>query len=791
MNTIYDVLSKFYETVRNNLFYILLSLLVPIILWKVKIGEDLIFDLLDLSNYRYLNAPILIGAFVMISLINWVIPVLAIDVWRIVLNKRLKSEVLYKSLIKLYNGEIGGGKKNRQFPIRYFACLPWFIFLFVLVKSLFADSLISILFIGLLFCGIMILDRISKRGNAPLWFQKPWDFLNRQSFSEKKKAILYVFGMATLFLLFLFIILGVGLFFGEPRMNWIIAISHLLSILLVYAYMRFSENLKIESDRVAYLISKYTYSLYIFVTILLLIVLQYSNSKAWPVHIGFFSPIIVLIVAVCFYLLLADLFITAQLNITRIYNDRPEKYDVPEIVESKSVSSWYVPFIYLLAVMFAFTFFFKSINSHRIRKEVVKPQDYYGANSRPMLSDYFDAWVERRFQETKSHSIKVFLISGQGGGSRAAAWMYMAMKHMSEKDTLFSKNLFSISTVSGSTSGAAMYLADQYLNVPFSSNEIVPKMKTIYSRNYLSSAFWGMFIGDGYEGFKYELFKNFNYNQSQPKDRNYYFQNEEVDAYTEATRLKSIGSVDSFFYKDYLKAYISNLKVSNKVDLYNFPLFFINSAVVETGERGVFSPVLLDDFSFAVDLYGLFKQHVKHNGSTYVNIPLIACVNQSQAFPLMNAYNYVDHTGRLMDGGIYENSGTTTTLEIYETLKKHIQSKDIFDRSKYDSIKFVCINIVNTDMEKEQTTIPFRASSILNTFTAAFQSPFGGHENFSYKNILKKVSIQPDTAFSLSLKIEVPLTRMLTKNSIDEMFHTLQDSIKSKQEFFNVSKTAP
>src|SRR3546814_8572710 len=64
---------------------------------------------------------------------------------------------------------------------------------------------------------------------------------------------------------------------------------------------------------------------------------------------------------------------------------------------------------------------------------------------------------------------------------------------------------------------------------------------------------------------------------------------------------------------------------SSSIFQLDLPLFFINSAIVETGERGVFSPVDLASFSLAADLYGLSKQH-----HPLYNLPLITCVNRSE-----------------------------------------------------------------------------------------------------------------------------------------------------------------
>lgn len=44
---LYGWLQKLYNTVKLNLFYMLLSLLVPLILWKVQVGRDVVVTLAD------------------------------------------------------------------------------------------------------------------------------------------------------------------------------------------------------------------------------------------------------------------------------------------------------------------------------------------------------------------------------------------------------------------------------------------------------------------------------------------------------------------------------------------------------------------------------------------------------------------------------------------------------------------------------------------------------------------------------------------------------------------------
>lgn len=757
--TLYGFLLKLYNTVKLNLFYILLSLLVPVILWKVQVGRDIVVTLAEPAQHAYFNIPLLIAAFSLLALSNWAIPVLAIDIWRAATRRHVSSQLLYSGLIALYNGNSVEGKQ--QFPIRYFASLPWIAFLYVTVTSFFpAKALVGIGTLILLMAGIFLLDWQYRKKRVPRLFQRLWDnAADENAAADRSKALRYVALMALFFLLFLALIglIGYGLRDSRTGLTALILSANFIGILVNYAYMKFAENVDVKNIGLSYHVSKYIHICSLSCMLLLAVLLQSCNGRGWPVEIGFFSPIFVLITAISLFLFLADVLITAQLTITWVYNGQSS---------GRPLLVWYNPLIRLLALGFVFLFFFNSVNSHRIRKQPIQPSQAFTAAMRPSLITYFDRWAQDRVTAAQD-TLDVYLVSGQGGGSRAAVWFFMAMNYLdSLKSTpshRFAENVFSISTVSGSTSGAAMYLADRYLKVSPQPASVAPRMKTLYARNYLSSSFWGALIGDGFEGIKYEVSgRLWDTRKAFPKDRNYYFQQEEIQGYADATPSLDREEINGFFKTDYLRPYV----LSTDTVKFNtaLPLFFINSAIVETGQRGVFAPVDLASFSLGTDLYALFKQY-----NPAFHIPLIACVNQSQAFPVINAYNYLDGAGRLIDGGIYENSGTATTLEIYETLRRYMAtSPDV----PYN-VRFICINIVNTDMDAARDDVRFRPASVLNTLTAAFQSPFGGHEQFSYRNILRRV-IAPDTAYSFPLSRPVPLTRMLQSAAIDTMYVSLR-----------------
>src|SRR5690606_6933429 len=104
------------------------------------------------------------------------------------------------------------------------------------------------------------------------------------------------------------------------------------------------------------------------------------------------------------------------------------------------------------------------------------------------------------------------------------------------------------------------------------------------------------------------------------------------------------------------------------------PLLFLNSTVVETGQRLVMSPVRIDEPSFSEALDG--RSVLGHE------VPLSAAVHNSARFTYVSPAGTVrrlDRTStggraewiRLVDGGYFENSGAVTAAEILRAVRKH------------------------------------------------------------------------------------------------------------------------
>ncbi len=764
MEKILNFIERLYNSLLYNGFYIILSFLFPFIIYELDAGNEIIENILD-ENIG-LNISLIMISFFLLAYSVWGVPTIALPIWKFFTGNESKTEILYNYLTTVYSGDgklensnCANTKINShlQIPIKYFAVFPWMMFIFTCVKVFFNLSL-TFLAVFVLIVMLYIIDKnivkISKTYNN-------WLFKNQNDLSENKFSSRYLM-FVLLFLFFIFIPaiidkITVNSFLGN---KFLIGINS-LQLLSFYTFISYLENLgKGISIKTKFAISNYSYIIVLSISIIAIIALFILNRNF---NISICSPIFVVVSIVAVLIMFFDICFTSQLLLTHIAHDiRPSctnpDCDLKQTNKRKlQIYKW---IIYALIPVFIYFIFFHSINKHLIR-EVNNPTNKEFTDNRETFDNYFKKWNDNRGPDKDT----IYLISGPGGGSRAAVWFYLGMKKLDRiyGGDKFYNNVFSISTVSGSTSGANMYLAEKYLTKnSIISKEEIPSSKDlarkIYSKNYFSSTFFGLLIGDGIEGI------------INPKiDRNYYFQKEEMNAFSEAYELKNnqIIEANKFFENDLLYPYKNC----------NTPLFLINTSLINYGKRGVFSPVKLKNISLGVDLYANYSSASSKKG---YGIPMITCVNQSQAFPIINSYNYLEGSGRLCDGGLYDNSGCTTTLEVYQALKKYFKSNNI------TNIKIICLNIINGKIEMDFYP-KYESSSILNTLSGVEEVLFSGHESYAYYNLARQIknsneflnTKDKDTTI-LPLK-SYNLTRMLSKKAIDSIYNDMYTKKRAKQ----------
>jgi len=301
-------------------------------------------------------------------------------------------------------------------------------------------------------------------------------------------------------------------------------------------------------------------------------------------------------------------------------------------------------------------------------------------------------------------------------------------------------------------------------------DSILTFVKDLYSKNYLSSGILGLTLSDYFiDGIRCNL-------GNSKRDRNFYFQNEEIKSFVQSAAFKnkyrykdSIALAEQYFLNDYLY----NYQDTQRTDI---PIFLINTTIIETGRKAIFSPIRLKNFSIFEDVYDNFRDC---GTNRYRALPLITCVNQGQAFPMLNTYNLIHGTGRLGDGGLYENSGTETTLELYEKLFKIAQG--------IGKIKLVCITILNSPIKNEE--LSSSSNSYLGTLQFAMANPFKGRERTAIERLNNFLNpkeygnhpvLQPKNNYSL--------TRALSKQTINEMYLDLINNKDFVSAFTNTLK---
>lgn len=776
---------KLYNTIKYNGLYILLSLMFPLLFYKLDAGREIV--LFMLNENQQVNLILIAFSFSIISLSIWCIPVLAIDYFNAITDGYSNKNEIFEKIDNNYNGfleETISDKNDKkitpQIPVKYLSIFPWIVFVATLGVVFYNNK--GLFLVGVISCigAIVLINYLIKKNLHHL----------KNSFWQKEKKKWYFF----YFIGFTFIIyLLIPFFFKNNNQHiFLIIVYYFFGFIMHYTFIYLYDLIrKLEIDYPVdhaqtqikpigfnYKSARLIHIGVIISVVVLLGVFYWLNRTA---SLGYFNPIVVSVVISCFLILSFEFFISSQNLMIKIVGENSLKLKL------------YKYAIIIVSIGVLYSYFFASLNNHIIRKENIANYEKAEFN-RLKLEDYFQKWYDEK--NTDHNNIKkdsvftVYLVSGQGGGSRAGAWFLMNMLYMDAKNESFYDHIFSISTVSGSSSGANMYYAfhQSGSNInpnrqlidenakktdSITYNKIKNFTKNIYNRNYLNSGFFGLILND----FSIDALTNKFLDER--KDRNYTLQKEELKAFEESyftlfpTGLKKqkneaqrqiiindslakLKKIRNYFEGDFFNIYKNN---------YSNPLFFLNATIIDDGTKGIFSAVKMD-FSLFRDLYGDYRNC---NASDNYALPMVACVNQSQAFPVMNAYNYLHGSGRLGDGGIYENSGTETTLEVYKTLRKFCDEKKI-------KVEFVFINLMNSKINGKQNN-DFTKASYLNTLSAMSKNPFYGHEFVAYEKLKNEITNKTDF-ISIIPENKYTLTRMLSAATIDSLFKNI--TVKNK-----------
>ena len=329
---------------------------------------------------------------------------------------------------------------------------------------------------------------------------------------------------------------------------------------------------------------------------------------------------------------------------------------VGSVLDFVGMRSRYPVFLTLLALAVLFSLW----NDNHAVRTLPEPQ----ADPREDLQGALRSWMSRqRYRPAGARDrIPLYVVNAEGGGIRAAYWTVTVLGQIQDDNPCFADQLFSLSGVSGGSLGASVFialLAEQRAAgaVPRCGKsaaasgrfEVKSKAQNILGEDFLSPVVASMLYPDLLQRFIFWPVESF--------DRALALEH----AWERAWRLH-MPRTDRF-------AEPLDRLWGDKARW--TPALFLNATWVETGKRLIASNVRIaprnadapEDFVDTEDAQRFFAPR---------SLPLSAAAHMSARFTYVSPAGTLVKEGkaygRVVDGGYFENSGATTTLEILKTV---------------------------------------------------------------------------------------------------------------------------
>jgi hypothetical protein len=305
------------------------------------------------------------------------------------------------------------------------------------------------------------------------------------------------------------------------------------------------------------------------------------------------------------------------------------------------------------------------------------------------MEEYFLRWLDRRAAAgAPDRAIPVFLVSVEGGGIRAAYWTAAVLGQLEDdarRDCLsFASHVFSISSVSGGSLGAAAFAAalqadpdpasgakcisspttDAALPTAMGPVMVGPSIRRraaqMLSEDFLSPTVAAALFPDLFQRFVPVPFL---------RDRATALEEAWEQAWADTN-----GSNPDAFRRPFIDLW-------SRAD-YSLPLLFFNSTVVESGQRALTHPlvglVARDEGTFA-PVRGPFADALHVHDVLPDGVALSTAVQLSARFTYVSPAGRIDLPAqgrrlRLVDGGYFDNSGAVTTHEIFAAIDHAVRN---------------------------------------------------------------------------------------------------------------------
>ncbi len=276
-------------------------------------------------------------------------------------------------------------------------------------------------------------------------------------------------------------------------------------------------------------------------------------------------------------------------------------------------------------------------------------------------AEYVERWLASLPPAAGRGPVPVFVVAAEGGGIRAAYWTAMVLGELQdrarEQGWDFGRHVLAISGVSGGSLGAATFAAlaaNEHGGRPAKASaacadlQALPtstrlRAERVLAKDFLSAPVAIMLFSDALQQLVPLAFTD---------DRGVALEQSWEHAWANC-------EAGDWFSQRFEQLWAGP-------ERFHVPLLFLNSTVVETGQRLISAPVPLDRtlFSQALDGRDVIGERMAlstavHNSARFTYVSPAGTVQRQDA---------ADSWLRLVDGGYFENSGATTADEVLDLL---------------------------------------------------------------------------------------------------------------------------
>jgi predicted acylesterase/phospholipase RssA len=300
-----------------------------------------------------------------------------------------------------------------------------------------------------------------------------------------------------------------------------------------------------------------------------------------------------------------------------------------------------VPFVTLLALLACVAGGMNLNDNHEVR-EFSRDE---GRSALPAATEAFGAWMNTRPDYRNGPSYPVFIVAAEGGGIRNAYWTASVLCHLADSYPEFKHHVFAISGVSGGSVGAAVYAAlIRETERETNGNPLLRRSQCILSKDLLSPLLAKAAFADTAQQFIPAAISMF--------DRARALERSLEVAWRETEKSGLPFWLGFHSLRPTITAQSS------------VPFLIFNTTEVESGERFYISQMSLETNVDSSKRY--FAE------ATEADLPISTAAFLSARFPFVTPAGTVSFADgrkhRYVDGGYFENSGTSTVYDLVRKL---------------------------------------------------------------------------------------------------------------------------